>query len=160
MVFFLILGAAGSGIGVWGLSIAWTTRNWVEVTAEVVDVERETYTYTHQRGSGGSFEEEGERLRPTFAFSVDGQRYTSDRYSRLEAWDEYTQDTAGELNEQLARLQTGTIPAYYNPRDPSEAVLQLPEKMPPTLLLCAGLVMLGISLSRGLKWRRLVHRAV
>lgn len=149
-----VLGGAGFGIGVWGLSNAWATRDWVEVTADVVQVERETYTYTNQRASGGSFEEEGERLRCTFAFTVGSERYTSDRYSHLEAWDEYTQGTVAELNERVARLETGTVTAYYNPCAPNEAVLLLPEKAPPTFVLCAGLIMLALSLRSALKWRK------
>lgn len=159
-VILFLLGSIGFGIGVWGLSNAWSTRDWVEITADVINVEQETYTYIHHR-NGGNFDEEGERLRISFGFSVDGEPYTSDRYSRLEAWDEYTQGTTEEMNEQLARLQTGLITAYYNPEDPSDAVLLLPEKAPPGLLLCAGLIMLGLSVRSAIKWRRArrAHRA-
>ena len=151
-----VLGGAGVGVGVWGLSVAWGTRDWVEVRAEVIDVEQETYTYTHQRGSGGSFEEEGQRLRCRFAFRVGGDRYESDRYSLLEHWDEYTTGEASlrELDERLALLSTGSVPAYYDPEDPSEAVLLLPETVPPTLLLSAGLVLLGLCLRNILSWRK------
>ena len=154
-VIFLSLGGAGVGIGLWGLSNAWGTRNWVEIGAEVIDVEQETYTYTHHR-SGGSFEEEGQRIRCQFAFTVDGTRYTGDRYSKMEAWDEYTQNDASvrEMNEQLALLRTGSIAAYYNPDDPDESVLLLPEIAPPTVLLTAGLVLLALFLRSVIKWRR------
>ena len=150
----LLFGCAAVGIGTWGLSQVWRTRDWVRVEGQVLRFEQADYEYTARHSGGGTSTEIGRRIQCWYRYEAEGQAYESSRYSELEPWDDYTNDAASlaQWRARVDALQTGQVPVWYDPDAPQEAVLLLPESAPPTALFAVGLCLL---LAGGLLlWRR------
>ncbi len=148
-----LLGLVGTCIGAWGLSAVWRTRNWVETPGEVVHYELASYIYTARHSGGATSRETGKRLQVWYRYEAAGATHESSRYSELEPWDDYTNDEASlaAWDERVALLRTGQVPVWYDPDAAHEAVLLLPERAQPTLVLLASLCLLGFTSHR--LWR-------
>lgn len=156
----LLLALVGTGLGVWGLSEVWRTRDWVQTEGEVVRFELATYEYTAQHSGGATSQENGHRIKVWYRYRAGGQSFESARYSELEPWDDYTNDAASlaAWRERVELVRAGQVPVWYDPHAPAEAVLLLPERAPPAVVLAVALCLLVFASYRLVVWRR-AHRA-
>lgn len=127
-VVFAILLAIGvffTCFGVYFIVLGNEARNWPEAQGTIVSVTIRSYTPV--AGNQGRTRAQRERLREyypeiTYRWEVDGQSYTGSRYTlgtTHEKYDERTEAVAAAL-----KYRNGApISVYYDPRDPSEAVL-------------------------------------
>jgi hypothetical protein len=135
------LGVAALIAGLVGILDVMADSDWVEVQARVVDVKGEPYRYTAEGPGGRSNSGTGLRLKVTYAYDVAGQTHESARYSRDEPWDEYMKSSLDEGKHRLKSLQaSGTVTAWYDPEQPSSAVLRRAERAPAIVVTAVGVM--------------------
>ena len=123
--------------GGWHLLQARKVASWRRVRAEILHVEGAPYRY-HSDGPRPG-DRVGTRIVVTYRYEIDGESYTSTRYSLAEAADDWEQGREAEAAEQLRDYQREThITAYVRPDDPTQAVIAPPESAPAIALTCVG----------------------
>lgn len=98
-----------------------TSLGWPEVTARVLQseiVEKHVKTGETRVGSGGI---KRFTVEVTYAYTVDGQQFTSKRYALFTSLNGRSRFHAEELRKPY--LPGREVPAYYDPADPNRAVL-------------------------------------
>lgn len=143
--------------GGWHLLQARKVASWHRVRAEILHVESAPYRY-HSDGPRPG-DRVGTRISLTYRYEIDGESYTSTRYSLAEASDDWEQGREAEAAERLRERQREThITAYVRPDDPTQAVIAPPEIAPAIALTCVGgvglLAFAGLALSRRRQARR------
>lgn len=127
-VFFavlLLLGLFFTLFGVYFIALGNESGSWPEARGTIVSVTIRTDSYL--AGDQALTPEQKERRRKyfpsiTYRWEVDGQSYTGSRY-RLGTTHEKYEEREGAVAA-ASKFQNGApIPVYYDPEDPSEAVL-------------------------------------
>lgn len=127
-VFFailLLLGVFFTLFGAYFIALGNEARSWPETEGTVVSVT--IRSWTPGAGNQGRTRAQRERLREyypeiTYRWEVDGQSYTGSRYTLGTTHEKY--DERDEAVAAAVKYRNGApIPVYYDPKDPSEAVL-------------------------------------
>ncbi len=159
--FFLVLVLLGlffAAFGIQFLAQAWGAGGWPEVSGEILSVAIRTELETSPgRTVTRGARERARRYYPevTYAWQVDGVRYTGSRYRLGSTHAKYEEREAAQ--SAAAKFRAGApIAVFHDPKRPSEAVL---ERLPsggvwvplPLGLLMAGLGALGLRHSTAIR---------
>ncbi len=145
----LLVGVLFSALGAWmtvdgweAVRLAWWgMRDWVPVQAVVVAAEVDRSS-RRRYGSSSSPTEEVFAPRITYAYTVRGRRFESDRYSLVP---EYSSDEGAVRARVAAEFAPGTsIRVYVDPEDPSQAVIDRDARSGSVIL-----AVLGVAFSLG-----------
>jgi hypothetical protein len=122
-------GAVLMAVGIVGISAASGESGFVAVKAEIVDVDSGPHKY-HSDGPRPG-DRVGTRITVTYRYEVDGESFTSTRYSSDEAHDDFAQGSEKDAAERLAKLRKrNTLTVYVDPSDASQAVIARAETAP------------------------------
>jgi hypothetical protein len=108
----ITFGLSFAGVGIKNLIEASASRDWPSTPANIISAEVKT-------GSGGP-RNSSTRYTPriTYRYTVEGQSYTSDRAAFVYS------SSSDKARAFIRRFPPGAqVPAYYDPADPTEAVL-------------------------------------
>ena len=121
----ILAGLFFAAFGVYFLALGYAAEGWTKVEGEVTSVTVKTdVTLGTLNPSTGTRSTATERYYPSigYAWTVDGQRYTGDRYRLGETHEKFAErDDA--LSAALRYKNGMPIDVYYNAEDPSRAVL-------------------------------------
>lgn len=124
-VVMLLIGAFFTLFGVYFIALGNEARGWPETQGAIVSVTIRSETL--MAGNQGRTRELRERLREyypsiTYRWEVDGQGYTGSRYQLGTTHEKYKE--RGEAVAAAVNYKNGEpIAVYYDPEDPSQAVL-------------------------------------
>lgn len=141
-----IAGLALGGVGLVGVLDAREEASWPAVQAEIVGVERGTYTYRSEGSRPGT--RTGTRIVVTYRYQAGGRTHTSTRYSTDEAHDDFPEGSEAEAAARFAALQRAShVTVHVSPDDPSRAVLAGAELAPAIVVsVLGGVLLLGAAL--------------
>lgn len=154
--FFLVLSALGlamAAFGVYFIGYSNDATSWPSVEGRIVQTTVRTWTPRRPGGAGTDSERQRRRRfypEVTYQWAVDGQTFTGSRYSLGESQDDH--EERADAVEAARRFPAGgPIEVFYDPADPSSAVLDRSRQGGAFVPLPLGLLMLGVGLA-GLKW--------
>lgn len=122
---FLLLGVLFTLFGVYFIALGNESGSWPETQGTIVSVTIRTDSY--MAGNAALTPEQRERRRRyfpsiTYRWEVDGQSYTGSRYQLGTTHEKYKE--RDEAVAAAAKYRNGApIAVYYDPEDPSQAVL-------------------------------------
>lgn len=146
MLVFCLLGLALSGFGVYFILLGSTARSWPATEGRVVATQVRTETSLDGDASPAQIEA-SRRYVPEihYVWTVDGASYTGSRYRLGATHAKYK--TRGEAVAAAAAFPEGSpIAVYYDPRQPSEAVLDRAISPGVFVPLPLGLLLLAMGL--------------
>src|SRR5574337_1111560 len=109
---FVILGAGAICVGIWLLLWGGLSYKWPSTTGRILS----SHVASSSDNSGTTYS-----AAVTYEYSVDAQRYLSDRVS----FSSYSSSDSGHAQEICSRYPAGRIvTVYYNPHKPSMSVLE------------------------------------
>ena len=144
----IVLGLAMCGFGVYFVQLGFEARSWPEAKGRILST---TVKVSTSRSSGSRSTSYSREYYPNirYSWSVDGVQYTGDRYRLGTTHEKYRERSDAE---EAAKAFPGgtTIPVYYDPKNPSEAVLEKDTSWSVFVPAILGLLFLGTG---GLMWR-------
>ncbi len=157
---FCLLGLAMAGFGIYFIALGNAARSWPRVEGRVISTRiRIDYPTAGTQGTRS----QRQRLRQfypsiTYSWTVEGQSYTGSRYQLGTTHEKY--DERQEAVKAAARFPAGApIPVYYEPGNPSQAVLDPRTSAGVYVPLPLGLLILGLGWL-GLRHRGALERAI
>jgi hypothetical protein len=128
-IFLLVIGIAGLYAGITALSASSKFRGWPVASGRVTEKTIGPSTTTGASRPGRYFEP-----RVTYSYTVDGKSFTGHRIGvTTNAYDEDTaRKTANDFPE--------SVEVHYNPKDPSDALLQPSATGIAIIMLAAGIL--------------------
>jgi hypothetical protein len=114
-VFFLAVGIVVAAFSYTGYRTSLASKTWPSVTGSIIQSEIERQTSTSGEGANKKTTVK-EYPKIAYQYHIDGQRYKSANISFL--------SSSGGARQVVSRYPHGkTVPVYYNPDKPEQAVL-------------------------------------
>lgn len=157
----LLLGVLFALFGVYFIGLGNESGSWPDTQGTIESVT--IRTDTDMAGNAGLTVEERERRRRyfpsiTYRWEVDGQSYTGSRYQLGTTHEKYAEREQAVAAAAKYRTDT-TITVYYDPKDPSQAVLDKSASSALWVPLLLGLLLAGMG-GVGLKKFDVIERAL
>lgn len=155
-----LIGLAMAAFGIYFIVLGNEARSWPEVEGRVISttirIERDI---AHGPKATRAQREQLRQYYPsvTYGWTVDGKSYTGSRYQLGTTHEKYRE--RADAKQAAARFPAGSaIPVYYDPGDPSQAVLDRSTSFAVYVPLTLGLFILGTAWA-GLRRREALGQA-
>ena len=145
LLLIILLGTSLAIFGVYFVGYASETLKWLEIEGSVVKVQVRTYRPNTGGGQTRETIERRKRFYPeiSYRWTVDGVTHQSSRYQIGSSYPEKFKERA-EAEAVAERIRSmRSIPIYYNPQDPSMAVLDRSVSVGVYVPLVLGIIMAG-----------------
>ncbi len=162
-IFFIalaVIGLATTLFGIYFIALSRQAASWPSVTGHVVSTQVRTDHSQTDRGLSAAERARTQRYYPDihYRWSVDGQVYSGSRYRLGTSHEKF--DSREQAEAAAARFPAqSTLPVYYDPRNPAQAVLDPGASVGVYAPLPLGLLFLGVGLL-GLRYLPQLQQAV